>query len=363
MTAQIDSSPCPNPVWLPGRNTQTLFGALGARYHRIAFVRDRVDTPDGDFIDFDWAGPGLFSDRTAQGKSVRPDPALTGTAARRWIQKDDWENLPATRDTPALVLFHGLEGSSRSHYAQAIAQYFRARGWIVAIAHFRSCSGFSNRMARAYFSGDSADLDFMFRTVRARAPYAKWHAVGVSLGGNAMLKYLGENPVDSRWLAASAAISVPLDLTASGHALTDTFAGRYVYTPYFLKTMKEKVLEKSRRFPGVIDVFRLGQARSLHDFDDIYTAPMHGYKNALDYWSRASSKPHLKTIDVPTLVLNARNDPFVPEPSLPGSNECSNQVLLHQPAEGGHAAFVSGPFPGNIGWLPRRIARYFEAGV
>jgi predicted alpha/beta-fold hydrolase len=362
VTAQIDSSPCPVPFWLPGRHAQTIYGTLGARYHRIAFVRERVDTPDGDFIDFDWVGPGLFSDQTADGKPVEPDPGLAATAARRWAGQSDWASLPTTPETPALVLFHGLEGSSRSHYAQAIAQHFRARGWIVAVAHLRGCSGFANRMARAYFSGDSVDLGFMLDTVRARVPHAAWHAVGVSLGGNAMLKHLGEQPEATRWLNAAAAISVPLDLVASGNALTDTFAGRRLYTPHFLKTMKEKVLEKAKRFPGTIDVFRLGQARTLRDFDDLYTAPMHGYRNALDYWTRASSKPLLAAIAVPTLVLNARNDPFVPAPSLPGSADCSDHILLHQPAEGGHAGFVTGAFPGTIGWLPARIGRYFETG-
>ena len=173
---------------------QTIYGALAARYHRISFVRERVNTPDGDFIDFDWAAPGLFSDKTAGNTPASPDPGLAPTAARRWMQDSDWAGIPDTPNTPALILFHGLEGSSKSHYAQAIAQYFRARGWIVVVAHFRSCSGFMNRMARAYYSGDSEDIGFMFSTAMARVPHAKWHAAGVSMGGNAMLKYLGERP-------------------------------------------------------------------------------------------------------------------------------------------------------------------------
>ncbi|HEY9279234.1 MAG TPA: alpha/beta fold hydrolase [Eoetvoesiella sp.] len=363
MTALIDSSACPNPIWLPGSHLQTLYGSLAARYHRITFVRDRVNTPDGDFIDFDWIGPGLFSDKTASNSTSKPDPRLAKTAARRWMQDSDWATLPTAADTPALVLFHGLEGSSRSHYAQAIAQHFRARGWIVVIAHFRGCSGFANRMARAYFSGDSDDIEFIFNTVRQRVPHAKWHATGVSMGGNAMVKYMGEHPEIAQWLSAAAAVSVPLDLVAAGTSLSDTFYGRYLYSPHFLKTMRYKVLEKAKRFPGVIDAFRLNHLKSLREFDDLYTAPMHGYKNALDYWTRASSKSFLKTLEVPTLVLNARNDPFVPEPSLPGSSDCSDKVLLHQPAEGGHVGFVTGPFPGHLNWLPIRLARFFETGM
>lgn len=361
MTAKIDSSPCHSPIWLPGSHLQTVYGAVVARYHRIAFVRERVNTPDGDFLDFDWTGPGLFSDRLASGASTTPDPGLLQTAARRWMQDDDWTALAASPNTPALVLFHGLEGSSRSHYAQAIAQYFRARGWIVVIAHFRGCSGFPNRMARAYYSGDSEDVEFILQTVRSRAPQANWHSVGVSLGGNAMLKLAGENPDAVNGLTAMAAVSVPLDLVACGARLSDTWYGR-LYSRHFLKTMKLKVSEKARRFPGNIDVMRLTQIKSLREFDDMYTAPMHGYKNALDYWTRASSKPLLKNISLPTLVLNARNDPFVPGPSLPGSYDCSDQVLLHQPAEGGHVGFVTGQFPGTLNWLPMRLARFFETG-
>ena len=360
MTARIDSSPCPQPFWLPGGHLQTIHGALAARYHRIAFVRDRVDTPDGDFIDFDWVGPGLFPNKSADNQRVKADPRLAATAARRWMQDDDWSSLPTTPATPALVLFHGLEGSSTSHYAQAMSQHFRARGWVVVIAHLRGCSGFANRMARAYYSGDSDDVQFMLDTVHARLPHANWHAVGVSLGGNAMLKCLGERPETAERLEAAAAVSVPLDLVACGAALSDTFVGRRLYSRYFLRTMKRKVLDKAKKFPGNIDVLRFAQARTLREFDDMYTAPMHGFKNALDYWTRASSKPWLSRLALPTLVLNARNDPFVPAPSLPDSHECSDTVLLHQPAEGGHMGFVTGAFPGHLNWLPQRIARYFE---
>ncbi|MCI2809311.1 YheT family hydrolase [Eoetvoesiella caeni] len=363
MTAQIDSSACPTPLWLPNCHVQTMYGALAARYHRISFVRERVDTPDGDFIDFDWVGPGLFPEKTAGNVVSHEDPGLSNTAARRWMQEADWACLPNAPETPALILFHGLEGSSKSHYAQAIAQHFRARGWIVVIAHFRGCSGYVNRMARAYYSGDSDDVGFMFDTVFARVPQASWHAAGVSMGGNAMLKYLGEQHGTAARLAACAAVSVPLDLVAGGNSLSDTIMGRYFYSRYFLKSIKRKVFEKAKRFPGTIDTYKLGGVRTIREFDDMYTAPMHGYKNALDYWTRASSKPWLKELTLPTLVLNARNDPFVPEPSLPGTSDCSDTVLLHQPAEGGHAGFITGSFPGHIGWLPARMARYFETGL
>ena len=360
MTAIFVSSNCDTPFWLPGSHLQTLYGATLARYHAISFVRDRVDTPDGDFIDIDWAGPGLFPNKSADNTQVRPEPELSATAARRWIQAQDWHNLPNDPQTQAVMLFHGLEGSSASHYAQAITQYFRARGWVVAVPHLRGCSGFPNRMARAYHSGDTEDLAFMVQTVVSRLPQANWHGIGISLGGNTLLRYLGITPATDIPLCAAAAVSTPLDLVACGNHLSESFAGRRLYSHYFLGTMKRKVLEKAKRFPGLIDVLRFSHVRTLREFDDMYTAPMHGFRNALDYWTRASSLPVLKDIATPTLVLNARNDPFVPGASLPGPQECADAILLHQPAEGGHVGFVSGGFPGHLNWLPRRVARYFD---
>lgn len=364
-SARIDLSSCPVPAWLPDKHSQTLYAALFAQHHRISFIRERVDTPDGDFVDFDWTGPGLLPHKSpGPADGGDPSPATHGkTAASRWATAHDWTMLPKTPDTPALILFHGLEGGSSSRYAQSIAHHFRARGWIVAIAHFRGCSGTPNRLARAYYSGDSEDVRFMLATARSRAPHARWHAAGVSLGGNALLKYIGEAPTDAGWLAACAGVSVPLDLVASGTSLSKGFVNRHIYTAHFLRTMKHKVLEKARRFPGAIDVLRISQARDLRDFDDAYTAPMHGFRNALDYWTRASSKPLLRDITVPTLVLNARNDPFLPADALPRPVDCSASVLLHQPAQGGHAGFPTGPAPGYLNWLPQRLGRFFESGI
>jgi predicted alpha/beta-fold hydrolase len=362
--ARLDTSPCPVPPWLPDGHSQTLYAATLARYHRIAFVRERVDTPDGDFLDFDWTGPGLFPHKPPADAAAEPAPiAAARTGAVRWITPNDWAMLPQMPGTPAMILFHGLEGGSLSRYAQSIAHYFRARGWIVTVAHFRGCSGTPNRLARAYYSGDSDEVGFMLDSVRARVPHARWHAVGVSLGGNALLKYLGERAGDMSWLSAAAGISVPMDLVAGGNSLSHGFINRRIYTAYFLKTMKRKVMEKARRFPGAIDVMRITHARDLRDFDDAYTAPMHGFRNALDYWTRASSKPLLPAVAVPTLVLNARNDPFFPEPALPGPADCSPSIVLHQPANGGHAGFPTGALPGHLGWLPQRLSRFFETGL
>ena len=359
MTATLETSPCPVPGWLPDRQSQTLFGALFAATRRPWFVRERVDTPDGDFLDFDWTIQGLA--QPTSGLVRRDDPTTVPGGAARWITQNDQAHRASLGPVQALILFHGLEGSSRSRYALSIAEYFRARGWVVVIAHFRGCSGAANRLARAYFSGDSDEVKFMLDTVRARLPQARWHAVGVSLGGNALLKFLGEHPACAPWLAAAAGVSVPLDLVAAGlHLSSDPF-NRHVYSRYFLKTLKPKVIEKANRFPGTIDVFRVAQAQDLRDFDDAYTAPMHGFRDALDYWTHCASKPWLPHIATPTLVLNARNDPFMPEPALPGPDQASANVVMHQPAQGGHVGFVTGPFPGHLGWLPSRLEQFFSA--
>jgi predicted alpha/beta-fold hydrolase len=359
-SVRFDTSSCPAPVWLPGGHAQTLYGALCAQHPTIRFVRERVDTPDGDFVDLDWCGPGLTPHERADGSPTPHDSGLVGTAASRWADAADWGRLPPAGD--ALILFHGLEGSSLSPYMQAIAHDFRRQGWVVVAAHFRSCSGVPNRMARAYYSGDSAEIAFMLDHVIGRLPGARWHAAGVSLGGNALLKHLGEAGGQRTGLRAAAAVSVPMNLPACGRRLSDTFWGREVYSRYFLRSIRRKIFDKAEIFPGSVDVLRTQRMRSLREFDDLYTAPMHGYRNALDYWTRAASLPLLPGIRVPTLILNARNDPFVPEASLPGSRDVSGDVVLHQPGQGGHAGFVTGMFPGHLRWLPSRLRRFFESG-
>lgn len=340
MSARFDASDCPTPAWLPEGHSQTIYSALWARHHRVSFVRERVETPDGDFIDLDWSSPGATD--------------VPGDSAARCATSG--------ASTCALVLFHGLEGSSQSPYAQAIAHHFRARGWVVVIPHFRGCSGTPNRLPRAYHSGDSDEIEFMLDTVRQRLPDARWHAAGVSLGGNALAKFLGERGESADWLAAAAAISAPLDLTSGGHTLGQGLINRRIYTRMFMRSLREKVLGKARRFPAVIDVMRVAHAQNLHEFDDAYTAPVHGFAGVNDYWTRASALPLLHGITVPTLLLNARNDPFQPGRFLPGPAQASRHVLLHQPANGGHASFLGGSFPYNLGWLPHRLERFFRQG-
>jgi uncharacterized protein len=310
------------PRWLPGGHAQTLYGALFSG-PAGGWIRERWDTPDGDFIDVD--------------------------------------RLPGPEDAPLVVLFHGLEGSSRSHYAHALARELAVRGWRGAVPHFRGCSGEPNRRPRAYHSGDSDEIRWILQRFASEQRRTPLLAAGVSLGGNALLKWLGEDAGAGGILAAAAAISAPVDLMAAGEALGRGF--NLVYTRAFLATMKKKAEEKLARFPGLFDAVAMRRARTLREFDEVVTAPLHGFRDCDDYWTRASSKPFLGGIRVPTLLLNARNDPFLPEAALPGSSEVSRAVRLEQPAEGGHAAFVSAPFPGNIDWMPTRVAAFFEEAM
>ncbi len=310
------------PRWLPGGHVQTLWPLL-IRTAPAGLRRERWDTPDGDFIDIDWADA--------------PDGAP---------------------DAPLVLLFHGLEGSSASHYATALMAELTASGWAGGVAHFRGCSGEPNRLPRAYHSGDSAEIDWILRRLRHAHPQRRLCAAGVSLGGNALLKWLGEQGGDAAVIVdAAAAISAPLDLTACGHHLGRGF--NRVYTQHFLRTLKPGAAEKLRRFPGLFDGSRMARARNLHDFDDAVTAPLHGFRDVADYWRRASAKPFLSGIRVPTLLLNACNDPFLPAHVLPQAGEVSAAVTLEQPQEGGHVGFVSGAWPGRLDWLPRRLLHFF----
>jgi predicted alpha/beta-fold hydrolase len=310
------------PWWLPGGNAQTLYAALLARIPRPDVRRERWETPDGDFVDLD--------------------------------------RVDGPPDAPLVVLFHGLEGGTPSHYARAMLAAVRERRWRAALPHFRGCGGEPNRLPRAYHSGDSDEIDWILRRLGGEASPAPLYAMGVSLGGNALLKWLGERGGAARAVTrAAAAVSAPLDLTAAGNALERGF--NIVYTRNFLATLKDKSAAKLARFPGLFDGARVARARTLREFDDVVTAPLHGFRDAADYWARASSKPWLRAIEVPTLVLNAANDPFLPGEHLPRPDEVAPAVTLEIPATGGHAGFVNGRFPGRYDWLPRRVFDFFEA--
>ncbi len=259
-----------------------------------------------------------------------------------------------------LVVFHGLEGSSRSHYCQAFAEVAQERGWACALPHFRGCSGELNHAPRAYHSGDYEEIAWILAQLRARhsGPVI---AAGVSLGGNALLRWAAEAGSEaSSHVKAVAAICSPLDLAAGGHAIGRGF-NRQIYTRMFLRTMVPKALRKWEQHPGLFDRDALLAARDLYAFDNVFTAPVHGFRNTEDYWHRASSKPLLSHIRVPALVVNALNDPFVPASSLPRAGEVGPCVTLWQPRHGGHVGFAQGPWPGHVRAMPDAVSAWLTA--
>jgi hypothetical protein len=322
------------PPWLPGGNLQTIWAALWARRTPGApphYRRERWNTPDGDFLDLDWAEGG-------------ETPAN------------------AIGSQPLLALFHGLEGSSRSHYAEAFADVAAARGWGYVVPHFRGCSGELNLAPRAYHSGDHEEIGWILARLRERHA-GPLLAVGVSLGGNALLRWAGEAGHEAARVAdAVASVCSPLDLAAGGQAIGRGF-NRLVYTTMFLRTMKPKALAKLMQHPGLFDAQALAAARDLYEFDNIFTAPLHGFRDADDYYARASAKPHLARIRIPALALNARNDPFIPAASLPAEHEVQGRVTLWQPAQGGHVGFPAGRWPAHVWAMPQAVCGWLAAHV
>ena len=309
----------PAPAWLPGGHLQTIYPAVAIATPAVTYRRERWDAEDGDFVDVDF--------------------------------------VDGQPDKPFVVLFHGLEGSSNSHYARAMMAEVAARGWSGAVPHFRGCSGEANRAPRFYHSGDAGEIDWILRRLRLRTT-GRLYATGVSLGGNALLRWLGESQHQAELVDAACAVSAPLDLARGGEALSSGF--NRIYTRMFLRTLKPKCLAKLAHFPGLFDRDALLAARDLYAFDNVVTAPLHGYRDTDDYWNRASAKHVLHDITVPTLVLNARNDPFLPGAYLPAS--AARSVTLDFPDHGGHVGFVAGALPGRLDWLPRRLIDFLESG-
>ena len=314
------------PWWLPGGNLQTIYAAkLARRYSgpKPQWSRERWDTPDSDFVDVDWRV----------------------------------EESPLTEDAPLFVLFHGLEGSSSSHYAEAFAEETRARGWRMAVPHFRGCSGEINWAPRAYHSGDFEEIAWMLSRLRQQHS-GPIYAVGISLGGNALMRWAGEmGHAAAQIVNGVVSVCSPVDLTASGHAI-DTGLNKAIYARMFLATMKPRAMQKLQQFPGLFDPLELMAANTLYAFDNVFTAPLHGFRGTDDYWDRASAKPGLSRVQVPALVLNARNDPFIPASSLPTQDQVSDHVTLWQPNTGGHVGFASGRFPGDLKEMPWAVSEW-----
>lgn len=299
--------------WVPGAHLQTLWGKFVRRAPRVETRCEQWTTPDGDEVEI-----------------RRLDPPAG-----------------SPRDTPRLLLLHGLEGTIDSVYLLGMLSHARQRGWAADVLIFRTCNGRMNRARRMYHSGETTDLDFVVRRLVSEHPSQSLLLAGFSLGGNVLLKWLGEQgteaPVQVR---GAAVVSVPYDLERGSRHIERGFAR--VYGWHFLRTLRAKARAKLRSHPGSFDRGALERANSLFAFDDAVTAPLHGFQSAIDYYSRSSSMNFLAAIRRPTLLLSARNDPFLPPEVLDDvvasarRNSCLH-VEIHE--SGGHVGFVSGRNP------------------
>ena len=324
MSLNSSTAPYVAPGWLLGGHIQTIYPLLIKPAKKVIYRRERWELEDGDFVDIDWLEGGAI-------------------------------------DAPLVILFHGLEGGSSSHYVLSMMAMLQDRQWRGAVIHFRGCSGEPNRLPRAYHAGDSSEIHWMLHRISQQEnTHAPLYTIGVSLGGNALLKWLGEQGTAANEIVTAAAvISVPLDLAAAGAALGVGF--NQVYTRHFLNTLRYKAVEKNDRYPGLLDVDAISACTTLYQFDNLVTAPLHGFCSTEEYWEKSSSKPWLQHIRVPTLVINARNDPFMPASALPTQAEVSSAVTLEFPEQGGHAGFIDGYFPGKLTWLPSRILDFIQS--
>jgi predicted alpha/beta-fold hydrolase len=292
------------------------------------------------------------------GRFFRRTPPLA-TRTERWDTHDgdfvDIVRLEASRGSPRLVILHGLEGAPRSHYARGLFLEAARRRWAADMLVFRGCGDEPNRAPRFYHSGETGDLDAVVRRLLDSDDTAPLVLAGVSLGGNVLLKWLGELAERvPRRVVAAAAVSVPFDLARASRHIDRGFAK--VYQHHFLRSLRRKALTKLARYPELVSRARVETARTLYDFDDAVTAPVHGFAGADDYYTRSSSIRFLSGIRVPTLLLSAFDDPFLPGSVLEdvsriaAANRC---IEMEFPRRGGHVGFVSG-------WNPLRPLYYAE---
>ena len=289
--------------------------------------RERIELPDGDFVDLDFA----FDPQR---------PELIG-------------------DSPIILLLHGLEGNARSKYAIEAYRALRERGLAGVGLNFRSCSGELNRLARTYHSGDTGDIHYILQLMADRYPDRQRGVLGFSLGGNALLQWLGEmREAASEYLAAAAVISVPYDLSAGADYLVRP--GGKVYTAYLLRKLRRKVYAKRHMMPPQVDVPRAVAATTFRDFDDAATAPLHGFAGAEDYYRRSSSRQAISAIGIPTLLVHSADDPFQPSECIPVKEASENpNVVTVFTAVGGHVGFVAQSWPWRpVFWAEQEVARF-----
>ncbi|MFC1684924.1 hydrolase [Pseudomonadota bacterium] len=303
--------------WLRNRHAQTIWPSLFRRCPELSLYRERLELPDGDFIDLDWT---------------------------------------AEDNNPLVLLLHGLEGNERSHYVRTLQSHLNQNGYQSVMMYFRGCSGEVNRRARAYHSGETGDLDFVVSHIRQRFPDRLFHAIGVSLGGNVLLKWLGET-AELNPLSSAIAISVPFDLSNAANQLNNGHSR--IYQRYLLNKLQSSLRQRLRHMALPINVKQSRACNTIRKYDELVTAPLHGFADADDYYTRSSSRQYLSTIHVPTLIVHSKDDPFMTEDAIPTIDELSDQVTLELTEKGGHVGFVSGhiPFLPHY-WLEKRIVQF-----
>jgi len=300
--------------WLRNRHLQTMYSSLPWAFRqRIALRREELELPDGDVTAVDWADTG----------AAAPGPAA-----------------------PLLVILHGLESSAESAYARMLMQSAVARGWHCCVLHFRDCGDYRNRLPRRYHAGETSDVRFFIGELEKRTDFGPILAAGYSLGGNVLLKYLGEARANTA-VQAAVAVCVPFDLHECAKALDRGFSR--VYQRHLLGRMKKSVARKFDRHTAAFDWDRAMAARTFAEFDDAVTAPLHGFSGMDEYYDRSSSVNFLATIDKPTLVINALDDPFMTPGVIPHRDRLSPMVSLEISEAGGHVGFIEGGTP----WRPR----------
>ncbi len=299
--------------WLHNSHLQTIWPALCSKLRKhekttLALKRERIELPDGDFIDLDWIGK--------------------------------------ERIGPTVLILHGFEGSIHSHYAKGMLKSIYDMGWRGVFMHFRGCSGVPNRLPRGYHPGETTDVAYIVERILIRDANVPIAAVGYSLGGNVLLKWLGESGA-SNPLSAAVAVSVPYELSKVAFRVQRGFSRFYQW--YLLKCARERLLSKPNHLPPAIDLELLAHAYTITQFDSHYTVPLHGFSTVDEYYEKNSSRQYLKSITVPTLLVHAKDDPFMTSDAIPQPHELSPNIELEVTDKGGHVGFVSGAYP----WAPR----------
>lgn len=305
---------------LSNPHLQTLWASLLRQKPVIHTQRERIELGDGDFLDLDWA-------------------------------------ITNNNQCPIVLMIHGLTGSIHSPYASGLLHHLARSGFQPVVMHLRSCSGEINRLPRLYHSGETTDLDCVVQHIQSKHPHRPIAVIGFSLGGNMLLKWLGEGAID-RDIDAAVAVSVPFDLYRSALQLDRGFARIYQWN--LLRSLRKTLRKKSRHQEIRKLLPNLNEMRNFYQFDDGVTAPLHGFDGAMDYYKQNSSRQFLKSIRIPSLILHARDDPFLRQEDIPDTSELADSVELELSQHGGHVGFVGGSIWSPEYWLESRISQFLQ---